>query len=259
MTRQVQDLEKQLQAAKNTIISLRAQTGELKISSAVPDNLKIPDISANPQRRPHPPPPHNITDVRSTIRNYSKGVFKPPPPYRQVGKQSDFPHPIPELPKRAISDHILSQYYSTFHAVAPILHWPTFIKDVERVYEKGTLSEEPPTWSSVLFGVYACGMISVTDKAVRAIYPDSGRQFIECSRMMTDLFNDEFQLDHCRSALLISIFMTELNCKSAGWTWLGSTIRIAQDIGLHRESGPWGIVDNEMRRRVWWGVYVWDR
>lgn len=51
----------------------------------------------------------------------------------------------------------------------------------------------------------------------------------------------------------------EINCKSASWTWLGSTVRIAQDIGLHRESGPWGVVENEVRRRVWWGIYVWDR
>jgi len=77
--------------------------------------------------------------------------------------------------------------------------------------------------------------------------------------MLTDLFNDEFTIDHARAALLTSIFLMEINCKSASWTWLGSTVRIAQDIGLHRESGPWGVVENEVRRRVWWGIYVWDR
>ncbi|KAF8473547.1 fungal-specific transcription factor domain-containing protein [Kalaharituber pfeilii] len=258
--KQVQDLEKQLAQAKATIQSLRAASGKIDAGSdAHHEAPLIPEINSNPQRRPRPPLPQNVASARAHIRNYSRGVFKPPPPYRQVGRQGHFAPPLPNLPERSLAEHILAAYYSSVHSIIPILHWPTFVETYEKVYEKGDLSGESPSWGSQLFAVFACGMLYTSDPKVKAAYPDDGRQFIECSRRLTDLFNDEFTIDHARAALLTSIFLMELNCKSAAWTWLGSTVRIAQDIGLHRESGPWSVVENEVRRRVWWGIYVWDR
>lgn len=257
--KQVQDLEKQLAQAKATIASLRAQNGKADSSDSHHVSPLIPEINSAPQRRPLPPPISNTIGARAHIRNYSRGVFKPPPPYRQVGRQSNFRPLLPKLPDRQWAEHILSSYYATIHSYIPILHWPSFVEVFERVYEKGDLSAEPPSWASLLFAVFACGFLYTFDPKIRAMYPDNGRKLIEQSRMLTDLFNDEFVIDHARAALLTSIFLMEINCKSASWTWLGSTVRIAQDIGLHRESGPWGVLENEVRRRVWWGIYAWDR
>ncbi|RPB23196.1 hypothetical protein L211DRAFT_277477 [Terfezia boudieri ATCC MYA-4762] len=254
--KQVQDLEKQLAQAKATITSLRSKVDSNDTNHTTP---LIPEINSAPQRRPLPPLAPSAVSARAHIRNYSRGVFKPPPPYRQVGRQSHFLPPLPQLPDRQWAEHILSSYYTTIHSYIPILHWPSFVEVYERVYEKGDLSGEPPSWGSLLFAVFACGLQYTFDPKIRGMYPDNGRKLIEQSRMLTDLFNDEFTIDHARAALLTSIFLMEINCKSASWTWLGLTVRIAQDIGLHRESGPWGVVENEVRRRVWWGIYVWDR
>lgn len=263
--KQVQDLEKQLAVAREQIRKLQATNGHLKESADSNNNdivsdisINVPDVNSSPQRRPRPPIIQDMS-IRSHIRNYSRGIFKPPPPYRQVGTQSNFSPPLPELPPQPIVDHILAQYYQTIHSIIPILHWPQFVQRYDDVRKRGDLSNVPPSWASTLFAVFACGLLYTADPAIKAKYPDNGRQFIACSRQLTDLFNDEFTIDHARSALLTSIYLTELNCKSAAWTWLGSTVRIAQDIGLHRESGPWPVVEGEMRRRVWWGIYVWDR
>lgn len=263
--RQVQDLEKQLAAAREQIRKLQATNGHPKENADSNNNdivsdisINVPDVNSSPQRRPRPPVIQDMS-VRSHVRNYSRGIFKPPPPYRQVGTQSNFSPPLPELPPQPIVDHILAQYYQTIHSIIPILHWPQFVQRYDDVRKRGDLSNVPPSWASTLFAVFACGLLYTADPAIKAKYPDNGRQFIAYSRQLTDLFNDEFTIDHARSALLTSIYLTELNCKSAAWTWLGSTVRIAQDIGLHRESGPWPVVEGEMRRRVWWGIYVWDR
>ncbi|KAI5808611.1 fungal-specific transcription factor domain-containing protein, partial [Peziza echinospora] len=256
--KQVQDLEKQLAQAKATIHALRSLRGKGDHGD-YPEPPRIPDINSNPQRRARPPLPSNVSGVRAHMRNYSRGVFKPPPPYRQLGHQGHFSPPLPNLPERALAELILDQYYTTVHPLVPVIHWPTFVDRYERAYTKGGLVDETPSWSSLLFAVFACGILFVTDTKMKSLYGDTGRQFIEKSRMLTDLFNDEFTVDHARAALLTSIFLMEINCKSAAWTWLGSTVRIAQDIGLHRESGPWDVVEKEMRRRVWWGIYVWDR
>ena len=197
------------------------------------------------------------------MRDYCRGVFKPPPPYRQIVAQPNICSHMDdlgvELPPNHVGDLLIRHYYETIHSVIPILHWPRFAELYDSVKATRDLSAVSPAWASTLFGVFALGTVYSTDPDIRRLYPDHGKIFIEYSRRMTDLFNDEFTIDHARSALLTSIYLTELNCKSAAWTWLGSTVRIAQDIGLHRESGPWSVVEGEMRRRVWWGIYAWDR
>lgn len=72
------------------------------------------------------------------------------------------------------------------------------------------------------------------------------------------MWSEDLTLDHARAALLSSIFLVEMNLKSAGWIWIGLAVRISFDIGLHCEAGTWPAVETEMRRRVWWCVYACD-
>ncbi|KAK2762932.1 hypothetical protein FQN53_007423 [Emmonsiellopsis sp. PD_33] len=76
---------------------------------------------------------------------------------------------------------------------------------------------------------------------------------------LIDRWQDEFAVDQVRAAMLISIYMYEMNLKSASWVWLGSAVRIAQDLGLHVNSGSWAPMDAEIRKRVWWALYSWER
>jgi hypothetical protein len=40
---------------------------------------------------------------------------------------------------------------------------------------------------------------------------------------------------------------------------VAAAMNIAQDLGLYSDRGPYGPFDAEMRRRVWWALYTWDR
>ncbi|KAL5328802.1 hypothetical protein ACEPPN_002308 [Leptodophora sp. 'Broadleaf-Isolate-01'] len=234
--KQVQDLEKQIAQVKRENTHLRSmlnvREGQMDIENEAPQQmpLQLPEIGSNPKRKGRPPPPQDLSRVRSNIRNFGRGIFKPPAPYRQVGSQAHFNPPRPDLPPKAISDHLLGSYYAAVHMLIPILHWPTFEQEYEAVYKVGSLHGVPPVWSSLFFSVLAVGVLFSSDV-----------------------------IDHARSAILVSIFLTEINLKSAAWTWLASAVRISQDIGLHNETGPWPMIEGEMRRRVWWGIYVWDR
>jgi hypothetical protein len=156
-----------------------------------------------------------------------------------------------------MADHLIQSYYASVHVVIPILHWPTFEREYEDVYKLGSLQRISPIWTSLLFGVLAVGVLYSTDASIQR--PQKGKEFIELSRMLIDIWNDEFSVDHARGAILTSIFLTEINLKSAAWIWHGSGVRICQDIGLHSETGPWPTIEGEMRKRIWWGVYAWDR
>ena len=257
-------MEKQLAQAKATIASLREENSKIDPKKPQPNLPLVPQITTTPQSRSLQsrslaPVGQNATNSREHIRNYCHGVFKLPPSYRHLTHQVYSSHQHPQLPEHSLAEQLLDSYLTTIHSYIPILHWPTFLGVYQRVYEKGDLSEEPPSWGSLLFAVFACGLLYNCDSKIRTLHPDKGEQFIRQSHQLTDLFNDEFTVDHARTSLLTSIFLMEINCKSASWTWLGSTVRIAQDIGLHRDSGTWGVAENEVRRRIWWGIYVWDR
>ncbi|CAO0801276.1 unnamed protein product [Mucor circinelloides] len=48
---------------------------------------------------------------------------------------------------------------------------------------------------------------------------------------------------------------------TSGWLLNSAAIRMAQDLGLHRQSESWDIPtsEKETRKRVWWSVYIMDK
>ena len=258
--KQVQDLEKQLQNTKQQLQHL--QTGMMRPDRMVDVDegiaqplIKLPEIEYRPVRRSKAPIAQDFSDVRSNLRHYGRGILKVPTPYRQQGPESLVTGDAPELPPKTLADHLLAQYFNCIHSVLPVLHWPIFMAEYEKVYRSGSLLGISNEWAAVLFGVFACGAIH-TNELDRE---EQGKKYIRTSCGIIDVWHDNFNLDRARAALLASIFLYEVNSKSASWVWIGSAVRVAQEMGLHIESGPWPAVEGEMRKRVWWGLYAWDR
>ena len=258
--KQVQDLEKQLQNTKQQLQHL--QTGMMRPDRMVDVDeglqqpmIKLPEIEYRPVRRSKAPIPQDFSDVRSNLRHYGRGILKVPTPYRAQGAESLVTGNAPDLPPKNLADHLLAQYFNCVHSVLPVLHWPIFTAEYEKVYRSGSLLGVSNEWAAVLFGVFACGAIHTTEPNRE----EEGKKYVRTSCGIIDVWHDNFNLDRARAALLASIFLYEVNSKSASWVWIGSAIRVAQEIGLHIDSGPWPAVEGEMRKRVWWGLYAWDR
>ncbi|KAI9705657.1 MAG: hypothetical protein M1820_005067 [Bogoriella megaspora] len=270
--KQVQDLEKQLNQARQTIAQLKAlipDGGPMNIdqtASSVPA-LNLPEINPNQRndKKAEPIVLKHFDHVRRNIRNYSRGLFKPPPLYRQPAIQPTLepgtsPYPIPKLPPKHVTDRLLSQYHGTIHVYAPLLHWPTFVQEYEAVCRAGTLQGQRRIWVSLLFAVLACGTLHTVDRsATQQEIEKEGLAFKELCMRYINSWTDIVTIDHCRATLLLSMFSMQLNYISSGWAWLGTAIRFAQEAGLQNDSGPWPVVEGEMRRRVWWSIYAWDR
>lgn len=197
----------------------------------------------------------DMSEVRANIRNYGRGLLKVPPPYRQQDASSLLTSDPPSLPPKSVADRLLNQYYACVHSVLPIIHWPSFIADYEKYYHRNSLHGVHREWAAVLFGVFACGKLYTLEP--RKV--EDAKAYMQLIHSLTDFWRDGFSADQARIAVLLSIALYEMNSRSASWIWLGSAVRIAQDIGLHLESGPWSDVETEMRRRLWWGIYAWDR
>lgn len=256
----MQDLEKQLAQAKQQLSQLRPQSEDTspdESSSYSRSGLLIQEYEPPPRKRQRISAPQDFSAVRSDLRNYGRGIFKPPQPYAQhnshvtshvsLTKNAD----LPDLPPKHVADELIYLYRMSFQAVFPLLDWDSFSREYEFVYRQRSLREVPRVWSALLYAVFACGTLPQ--------HLHDGQSYSEKSRKLLDLSADDLTFDHVRTALLTSVFLVELNLKSAGWTWLGIAVRIGQDIGLHIEDAGKPFIDPVVDRPVWWTVYVCDR
>ncbi|RAL59869.1 hypothetical protein DID88_000496 [Monilinia fructigena] len=132
-----------------------------------------------------------------------------------------------------------------------------FEREYEEAYKNGSLETAGRDWTALFFAVMAVGVLFSTDPTIQRPY--KGKEYIELSIHISDLWQDEYSLDAARTVLVTSIFLYEVNLKSASWTWLGSAVRIGQDLGLHCETGPWKLVEDEMRRREEKRQDIWGK
>ncbi|KAI6330759.1 hypothetical protein MCOR29_001703 [Pyricularia oryzae] len=266
--KQVQDLEKQLEKIRRENSTLRrmlqdrdgapggmdldAEGGEAPSLQA-----QIPEIGTIPKPKKRPPPMPELGRTRPTILASSKGIFKTPAHYRssQSPRATFFDPPRPELPQRKATDQILNAYYASIHTTFPMIHWPTFQQSVDELYRPGGLQAAKPSFLSCFFTVLTVGSL---------FSPDAHRSNLACeladaARKVIDPWTNEYELDHVRTLALMAMMLYEMNLKSVAWTWVGSAVRMAQDMGLHADLGSWTMLEGEMRRRVWWTVYVLEQ
>ncbi|KAK9423717.1 putative Transcription factor [Seiridium unicorne] len=261
--KQVQDLEKQIERVRRENNSLRRmlseRDGQVDIDMEGVDQLplQIPEINSNPKQRKRAAPNHDPARERANFRTFSRGIFKPPMPYRQAPSAILFDPPLPQLPPKQATTALLHSYYGAMHVMMPLLHWPTLQHDVEELYQPGGIQRAPKSWLSMFFAVLAVASLFCADSHQDRTY--RAAEFLEISRSHADPWNNDFDLDNVRASFLTFLALYELNLKSAAWTWLGTVVRAAQDLGLHLETGTRSRLDADMRRRVWWAIYIADR
>ncbi|EMC92334.1 hypothetical protein BAUCODRAFT_78329 [Baudoinia panamericana UAMH 10762] len=259
--KQVQDLEKQLAQAKQQLAQYRTmlqEGGVTDLDSQAPNvpKLHVPE-PASKERRQGLPVLDNFDEVRKNIRNYSRGIFKPPPTHRLSAPEPMYMVNTP-LPPKNVADRLISHYRASVHVYAPMIHWPSFIQDYENAYRAGTLLHSRHRWVALFFAVLACGTL-MDSQPNGSAQEQEGAAYLDMCIRTVNTWSDDISIDSVRTTLLISTWFFESNLRSAGWVWLGSSIRLAQDKGLHTDRGPYPPLEAEMRRRVWWSVYNWDR
>ncbi|KZF24099.1 hypothetical protein L228DRAFT_209525 [Xylona heveae TC161] len=260
--KQVQDLEKQLAHAREQVDHLRSLMKENGATNIEMDGFRTgpvdlpPPLPQTPQRV-LPSRKDSFSRVRSNLLDYSRGLFKPPTSYQYRQPMTVLSHEAPALPPRSVADRLLARYYTVVHTSFPVLHWPTFYHEYEVFYQTGRLEGVSSAWLPQLFAVFALGTVTTAEPYTKRLADVSA--YLRVSEACTNNWNQQFTVDHVRTCLLVSMCLNEMNAKSGAWLWLGSSIRITQDIGLDCELASTSANDDEMKRRVWWAVYVWDR
>ncbi|KAI0484102.1 fungal-specific transcription factor domain-containing protein [Xylariaceae sp. FL0804] len=160
--------------------------------------------------------------------------------------------------------------------------------DPRQVGGMPTPTPPPPSWLAMFHAVLALGsLFSSSSDAGPEHRTQQATELLETARGLADPWDDissssskinnNFDggggsgngggggLDDVRRLLLTALALHELNLRAAAGAWLARAVRAAQDLDLHLEAAAAAVgnarsrVEADMRRRVWWAVYVLDR
>lgn len=258
----MQDLERQLIDTRQQLERVRAKETKADpfdeySSDAAQAVVDVPLIGRSPRRMLKARTPQDLSQARAYLADVGRGVLKPPvtgaqPPHSHQTSQST---DMPPLPPRATADRYLQFYFECIHRHFPVLHWQTFRQYYVEIYEGRGMAAVPPELCAVLFVVLACGALSTREPEVL----HEAQENLTRAVSTINFWEDDVSTNQAIVAFLASIFLAEINRKTASWIWAGSAIRMAQDLGLHVQGGQWSPVEGEMRKRIWYSFYVWDR
>lgn len=259
--RQLQDMERQLLETRQQLDRATEHRNELA-SEFRPDAASLvfsdfPTVGKSPRRMLKARSPQDLTNARVYLNDVGRGLLKPPVTgaqprsYSSPTNVSDFQG----LPSRPAAERLLHYYHECVHRHFPVLYWPRFQRTFAIAMDKPSPQTLPIDWVALLYGVLACGALATHDVSRLR----EAQEYLTRAISTINFWEDDVTINQAIVAFLASIALAEMNRKSASWIWLGSAIRIVQDLGLHIQGGQWSPIEGEMRKRIWYSFYVWDR
>lgn len=159
--------------------------------------------------------------------------------------------PLGWAPTHGETQRWVDAYFRHYHSQYPIVHEPTFRAQLSEVIP------QPPAaqWMLLMNTVIGLGAFTAGAPMYAVDY------FLEqaSSVISVDLL-ETGSLVLVQAYTLLSNLAQKRNKPNAGSTYLGIAVRMAIGLGLHRELPMWNIppFEREVRRRVWWVLYIFD-
>ncbi|CAG8510545.1 7259_t:CDS:2 [Funneliformis caledonium] len=172
-------------------------------------------------------------------------------PIKRIGTNMVF-----ELPPKEICDKLLDAFWNEVHPVMPFF-------DKQDLMEKYNNLESNHTSVILLYSIFSISAKYVDDPTEGPNPVDASSAGIQYYNKAKELLKDEFgnsTISVVQSLLLLASHH-QSHRNSVTWVYVGLAIRLAQDLGLHRDSSQWNFDERqgEIRRRVWWACVVADR
>ena len=197
--------------------------------------------------------------VRSNVRDYSRGIFLPLVTYGTPISLLQEAQ-LPQMPPKRISDSLLSSFHDSFHVNTPVVEWSTFLSHYNECYQSESLHGRPQHFVALFFAILAVGSLqrpgSQNDDSNSG---NGGDQFFEQARRALGGGVRSLTLDHCRVALMLSVYCMETNMRPMCRTWLATALAFSVELGLHQNNMREPTPEAEMRRIVWFSIYSRDR
>lgn len=156
-----------------------------------------------------------------------------------------------QMPFLLPENTFVDAYFQFYHPTYPFLYQPLFRSQFE-----GMSPRNEGSWPILLNVVLALGAWCMGEE-------ESGvNDYLDqkLARLCEKSVFESGSLALVQALLLLSNYTQKRNKPNTGWNYLGLAVRMALSLGLHKEFPNWEIslLQREMRRRVWWGLFIFD-
>ncbi|KAG0285557.1 hypothetical protein BGZ96_010202 [Linnemannia gamsii] len=182
---------------------------------------------------------------------YRQGVY--PLPMAHLNDSDLWSHSLQmtserELPTWAEMDNLLNLYFRFMYPFAPMFIRKNFMERHQ---------QRPDLPHILILNAIFCNACWYSDDPL--VRQDSTKYFNRAKIILDETYHVS-RISTIQALLLMSHHQYAVGNYSGGWLYTGMATRIAHDIGLHRQdfqvNEP---IEAEVRKRVWWAVYIADR
>lgn len=170
----------------------------------------------------------------------------------------DTPPPIisdmAALPNPELANHLIDLYFKHHYPQFPVLQKQTFLVQFQNPAQ--------PTSALLLCAIYATAARYSNHPSVRQGVQRRerlGMTYFDQATQMLDRFMDAPRVSTVQALVLMAIYESGLSQFTRPFVLIGMAVKMAQLLGLQRrcEGSDWQ--EAELRKRVFWSVYLLDR
>ncbi|KAH3676289.1 hypothetical protein WICMUC_002085 [Wickerhamomyces mucosus] len=158
------------------------------------------------------------------------------------------------LTAKYLTNEFIDSYFANYHTSYPFIHKETFMAQYR---------DEIPTptyeiWQILLNTVLALGAWCLHGESsnLDLYYYQNAKSYL------SSYVFESGSIPLLQALTLLSNYAQKRNKPNTGWNYLGLAVRMAMGLGLYKEFSNWSSNKNqmqlEMRRRLWWGLYIFD-
>ncbi|KAL8998361.1 MAG: hypothetical protein Q9169_002574 [Polycauliona sp. 2 TL-2023] len=216
---------------------------------------------------PEAPAPHLVTSPQ-----YNK-FLAPGPTY--IAPSSSFffssgqssASLIDYLPSKVIAGRLLNQYWLAVHPICRIVHRPSFQRRYDAFWADVEMGLEPTgSLQAVVFAALFSGVVSMSDQAVLMAFGTSKQDLVDNFQMGTETALGRAnvirttKVETLQALVMYMIPLCRGEISRSHSALVGTALRIAECMGLHRDGTEYGFgpIETHVRRLIWYHICFLD-
>lgn len=158
------------------------------------------------------------------------------------------------LTAKYLTNEFIDSYFENYHSSYPFIHKETFLAQ----YRDEIPIPNNDIWQILLNAVLALGAWCLHGESSNfdLHYYQNAKSYL------SSYVFESGSIPLLLALTLLSNYAQKRNKPNTGWNYLGLAVRMAMGLGLYKEFANWSSskqqLQLEMRRRIWWGLYIFD-
>ncbi|GAB7337489.1 hypothetical protein MBLNU457_g2818t2 [Dothideomycetes sp. NU457] len=219
-------------------------------------------------------PGQQMSAVQNWLQTKTPAEYLTPGP-DYLAPSSTFPFPASSgnvplsdyLPSKSFCDTLMTHYWARVHTVTMLLHKPSFQKQYQLFWEHVKQGTEPPySLQSVMFAAMFAALVAIPAGVMMQQYGMDKTTFVPQFQSTTEMLLSRAnvlrttKLETLQAFVIYLVPLCRAEISRAHSVLVGTAIRLAECMGLHRDGSFYGFsaVEVHIRRLIWHELHYLD-